>query len=132
MEAVSKGASAEGGHVIGVTAPSLFPERSGPNAYVKELIEADGLLSRIGTMIERAGGVIALPGSIGTATELLVAWNHNYLTRRNGGKVLPTVAVGEGWRNMARAFLELGSAEAGDVQLVAKPDQAVDWLLTAI
>ena len=34
MEAVSKGASAARGHVIGITAPSVFPGRQGANPFV--------------------------------------------------------------------------------------------------
>lgn len=129
MEAVSKGAAEAGGEVVGVTAPSLFPGRSGANPYVTELVEADGLLTRIGTMIERAGGVIALPGSIGTATELLVAWNHNYLANRGAGNVKPTAAVGEGWKLVARALADGAGTEDGDIHLVGTADEAVNWVL---
>ena len=53
MEAVSKGASEASGHVIGVTAPPLFPGRHGANAYVAELIETEGLAKRIGVHSRR-------------------------------------------------------------------------------
>lgn len=132
MEAVSKGASDEGGSVIGVTVPSLFPDRAGANRYVSELIEADDLLMRIGTMVDRADGAIAMPGSIGTATELLVAWNHNYVSRRNGRPTLPTAAVGDGWRAAAAALIAEAGAEPGDIQLVDTAEDAVAWVLGAL
>ena len=43
MEAVSKGAAAAGGHVIGVTSSRLFRERSGANRYVIQEIAAESL-----------------------------------------------------------------------------------------
>lgn len=129
MEAVSKGASEAGGHVVGVTAPTLFPDRSGANEYVAALIEADDLLSRIAAIIEPAAGVIALPGSIGTATELLISWNHNFLARQNGQEILPTVAVGEGWRAVTRTMLDRVGAEPGDIHLTDSAGDALEWLL---
>lgn len=132
MEAVSKGAADEGGHVIGVTAPSLFPGRTGANHYVSELIEADDLVMRIGTMVDRADGAIALPGSIGTATELVVAWNHNYISRRNGRPMLPTAAVGDGWRVVSAALMAEVGAEPGDIHLVDTAEDAVAWVLGAL
>jgi uncharacterized protein (TIGR00725 family) len=129
MEAVSKGAAEAGGEVVGVTAPSLFPGRSGANPYVTELVEAEDLLGRIGTMINRAGGVIALPGSIGTATELLISWNHNYLANRGAGRVKPTAAVGEGWKLVAQALADGAGTQDGDIHLVGTADEAVSWVL---
>lgn len=129
MEAASKGASEQGGHVVGVTSPSLFPERTGANRYVEELIEASDLHDRLRHLIKRADGVIALPGSIGTAAELLIAWNHNFLSRRNGERVLPTVAVGPGWRSLTTAMLEQNGAQPGDIALADDVEEAVDWVL---
>jgi len=112
MEAVSKGAADASGHVIGVTAPQLFPGRHGSNPYVAELIEAEGLAGRIGVMMERAAGAIALPGSIGTATELLIAWNVNHIVRQ-----------------VAETLVTEVGAFPGDVHLVGTPDKGVDWIL---
>ena len=129
MEAVSKGASAAGGHVIGITARPLFPGRQGANRYVDELIEADGLADRIGRMMDRASGTLALPGSIGTATELLIAWNTNHILRRNGGVGVPTVAVGPEWSTFAETLTDEIGAVAGDIHLAPDTDAGVDWLL---
>ena len=129
MEAASEGASENGGHVIGVVAPTLFPDRTGANDHVAEVIEAEDLLDRIDQMIRRAGGVIALPGSIGTAAELILAWNHNFLSRRNGYPVLPTVAVGESWRALSTTMLSEIAAEPGDIYLADDHAEALEWLL---
>lgn len=129
MEAVSKGASERGGHVVGVTASSLFPKRAGPNPHVKEVIDAPDLVTRIGTMMSRASGVIALPGSIGTAAELLMAWNINHIARNNGTKGIPTVAVGIGWQMLTRTLVDHAGAVGQDIELAANADEAVIWLL---
>ncbi len=129
MEAVCRGARSAGGHTLGVTAPALFPGRSGANPHVTEVIEALTISQRIGVMLERASGVIALAGSIGTAAELLVAWNHNHIGRRNGGRSIPTVAVGSVWAEITRTLVDEAGAHPGDIHLEATADSALVWLI---
>lgn len=129
MEAVSRGAATAGGHVIGVTSPALFPGRSIANAHVGRLIEAPSLTERIGAMMSVSCGVIALPGSIGTATELLLAWNINHIVRHNGGERVPTVAVGEGWGELHAVMTSRIGASPHDVQVTATGEEATEWLL---
>ena len=52
MEAVSKGATDEGGRAIGVVAPVLFPGRSSGNRFLTAEIAAKSLTERIHTMSE--------------------------------------------------------------------------------
>jgi uncharacterized protein (TIGR00725 family) len=130
MEAVSKGASSAGGTVIGVTVPTLFKRRSAANRYVTREIQTPTLLDRIGTLIDEANGVIALPGSIGTAAELVVSWNLNHVARRNGGTRVPTVAVGDEWRDLSSFLVERTGAFPEDIHLVDTGDAAVDWILS--
>lgn len=129
MEAVSKGASGSGGVVVGVTAPSLFPDRSGANPHVGLLVEAETLLERIGAMFDRACGVIALPGSVGTATELLIAWNLNHIARNARAGRIPTAAVGTGWRALHELMSGSIGAFPADVHVTDTAEQAVDWLV---
>lgn len=129
MEAASRGAARAGGHVIGVTAPELFRGRPGANPHVAEERPAATLTERLGTLIDLASGVIVLPGSIGTAAELVVAWNLNHIRRRNRGQRLPTVAVGAGWRELRDLLSEHMGALGGDIHAVDTADDAVDWLL---
>lgn len=129
MEAVSHGAAVAGAHVVGVTMPSAFPGRSGANRYVSEVVEARSLTERIGTMTNRAAGTLALPGSIGTATELMVAWNINHIVRRNGGVRLPSVAVGEAWARIGRALGAEVGAEPKDIHWAASAAEGVEWLI---
>lgn len=128
MEAASAGAASVDGLAIGVIAPALFNDRGGANPHVSEIIETGTLPIRLGTLLERADGAIALPGSIGTATELLLAWNHNHIVRRNGGTRLPITAVGESWARIA-AILTATGAETGDVHLAESVVNGLNWLL---
>ena len=132
MEAASKGAAEAGGVAIGVTAPPLFPGRHGANRYVTELIETTTIPERIGVMVERASGALALPGSIGTATELLVVWNINHITRENDGSSLPTVAIGPGWDAVRKAIVSEVGARADDIHVAETADKGVTWLLARL
>ena len=105
------------------------PGRSGANPYVAKRIEADTISNRIGEIVAATDGAVALPGSIGTATELLVAWNINHIVRRNGGQPYPTVAVGPKWRYVAEVLASQIGAYAGDIHLEEDPGSAVDWLI---
>lgn len=129
MEAASKGATSTGRRAIGVTVPGLFTQRTGPNPYVSEEIEAKTITDRLGVLTSLAVGALVLPGSIGTAAELVVAWNINHVVRRHGGERFPTVAVGQGWRELCE-LLERGlGASGGDIQRAATAEEGVDWLL---
>ena len=132
MEAVSKGAAEAGGHVIGVTAPTLFPARSGANSFVTELIEAESLSDRIGRMMVLSQGCVALPGSIGTAAELLIAWNTNHILRRSGLPRYPSVAVGEHWLEFRSTMVGRLSALGEDIHWVDTGAEASDWMLRQI
>ncbi len=132
MEAVSKGAAEAGGHVIGVTASSLFTDRWGANPYVHELVEGSSLAMRIGTMMQRSAATLALPGSIGTAAELVIAWNTNHILRQDGGTPIPATAVGPGWRAVGRALIDGVGAFEGDIFWADTADDGVDWILSAV
>lgn len=129
MEAASKGAVERGGRVIGVTAPSLFPARPGANPFVTEEIPATSLAERIGILTDLATGAVVMPGSIGTAAELVVSWNLNLTRRGAGAQRLPTVAVGEGWKALWRLLSQEMDAAPDDIHVLDTVDEAVDWLL---
>jgi len=130
MEAASLGAKGAGGEVIGVTAPGLFPQRPGANPHVTREIEANTLSERIGLLTAMASGAIVLPGSIGTAAELVIAWNLNHIVRNNGGARLPTVAVGRVWRELHDLLVTAAGANGDDLHLAADSEEAVTWLLS--
>ena len=129
MEEVSSGAAGAGGHVIGVTAPILFPHRSTPNPYVHEVIEASSLANRIDIMMQRSTATLALPGSIGTAAELLISWNTNHILRQGGAIPRVSVAVGPGWKALARALVDMAGAFEDDLVWADTVDEGVDWVL---
>jgi len=116
MEAVSRGAAETGGRVIGVTAPSVFPHRSGHNQWVAEVITSNTISERIHRLIDLADGFVALPGSLGTFTELVVAWNDRYVAPMASAAAKPLVVVGDGWvRMIAAVSAGLGVADPGIV-----------------
>jgi len=115
MEAVSRGAAQSGGHVVGVTAPALFPSRIGANQYVAEERPARSLADRIHDMLSTSAGAIALQGSIGTMTELMVAWNDAFIATLDGSPTRPVVAVGPVW---AEFVSDIGQRLETDMSLV--------------
>ena len=121
MEAVSRGAKAAGGLVIGVTAPDLFKSRSGANAHVDLELPAPTLTGRIERMLEMSRAALALPGGLGTVTEILVAWNRAYIQRLQGEPPLP-LGVDAAWRPLLRPHLELSARELDLVTFLESPE----------
>lgn len=132
MEAVSKGAAGGGANAVGVTAPTLFPGRTGANPYVTREIVAESLADRISRMVHMSVGCIALPGSIGTATELLIAWNTNHISRIGGLDRFPSVAVGEGWSDFRTIMIQHMAALDVDITWVRTGAEATSWLIEQI
>jgi len=102
MEAVSRGASEVGGHVIGVTCEDIEAWRKvKANAWVKEEWRKKTLLERMLAIIEGCDAAIAMPGGVGTLTEISVMWNLmvvESLPRR------PLILVGSGWQSTLDQF----------------------------
>ena len=111
MEAVSAGAAAAGTVVIGVTVPDLFTDRTGPNRFVGEEIRAPSLGDRIQRLLDLGDHWVALPGSIGTAAELVIAWNHAYISDRTSRSARLPIAVGTAWRSLADLLSVAAGAE---------------------
>ena len=106
MEAVSRGASEAGGHVIGVTCLEIERWRgTGANAWVKEERKFETLRQRLDGLIDGCDAAIALPGGPGTLTEIALMWNLmivDAIPRR------PLILVGRGWQSMLdQAYSEL-------------------------
>ena len=76
MEAVSRGASEAGGHVIGVTCEDIEAWRkTSANQWVKEERKKKSLIERLQGLIEGCDAAIALAGGAGTLTEITLMWN---------------------------------------------------------
>lgn len=97
MEAVSRGAAEAGGTVIAATAPELFPLRAGANSWAHVEAPQPTLALRLAELLDGAVATIALPGSIGTFTELMVAWNASFIEDLGGRSTPPVIAVGDRW-----------------------------------
>ena len=107
MEAVSRGASESGGHVIGVTCAEIESWRSsGANKWVKEEWRKVSLIERLETLIRECDAALALPGGPGTLTEISLMWNLMIIGAMDKR---PLILLGEGWRAVfSRFFQDLG------------------------
>ncbi len=98
MQAVSRGASEAGGHVIGVTTLEIERWRGvTANAWVKEERKFETLHQRLHALIDGCDAAIALPGGPGTLTEIALMWNLmivDAIHRR------PLILVGIGWQSI--------------------------------
>ena len=91
MEAISRGAHEQGGHVIGVTMEQF---KSAPNPYLKKIEPSADFYARLQTLILESVAYIALRGGMGTLTEISLVWNKltmNVLPPR------PLILLGECW-----------------------------------
>jgi len=107
MEAVSRGASEAGGHVIGVTCEEIENWRKiSANAWVKEERRFATLQERLNELIIGCEAALALPGGPGTLTEIALMWNLmivEALPRR------PLILIGHGWQSMLdQAYADMG------------------------
>lgn len=104
MEAVSRGASEAGGHVVGVTCDEIEAWRPvGPNRWVAEEWRFPTVRERLFALIEACDAAIALPGGAGTLTEIAVMWTQ-FQTRALSPR--PLVLVGEGWQSVFRQLFD--------------------------
>ena len=133
MEAASRGAAEAGGHVIGVTCETIERWRqAGPNPWVKEERKFATLRDRLFHLVEACQAAVALPGGIGTLSEIALTWSFMQ-TREIPAK--PLVLVGRLWRETFGAFLN-GSGEYvresdhGLLTVVEDADSAAQQLVT--
>lgn len=104
MEAVSRGASEAGGHVIGVTCDDIEAWRAvSPNQWIKEEQRRKTLIERLQVLVEGCEAALALPGGAGTLTEISLMWNLmivESLPRR------PLILIGGGWQSTFDQFFK--------------------------
>jgi uncharacterized protein (TIGR00725 family) len=104
MEAVSRGASEAGGHVIGVTCTEIEKWRSiGANEWVKEELKKETLIERLECLITSCDAALALPGGPGTLVEISLTWNMMII---GALEKRPLILIGEGWRATFDQFFE--------------------------
>ena len=104
MEAVSRGASEAGGHVIGVTCEEIEAWRTvKPNQWVKEERRKKTLNERLIALIEGCDAALALPGGAGTLTEIALMWNMMIVESRHRS---PLILIGRGWQSTFDQFFK--------------------------
>ena len=102
MEAASRGAAKAGGHVIGVTCNEIEHWRPvHPNQWVAEEYRRETLIERMQVLIGDCDAAIALPGGIGTLTEIALMLN---LMAVESMHRRPLVLVGNGWQSVFDQF----------------------------
>jgi uncharacterized protein (TIGR00730 family) len=104
MEAVSRGVAESGSHVIGVTCDEIENWRHlSPNRWVMEERRFPTNIQRLISLIKGCDAAVALPGGIGTLSEVAVMWSQlqiGAITPR------PLILVGPGWRSSIETFIE--------------------------
>lgn len=125
MEACSRGAADAGGRVIGVTAPDAFPDRPGANPWVQVEIPAGTITERIHLMLTGSAACLALDGSIGTLTELVMAWNLAFVAGLSGAPARLLVAVGSNWAEVVGYLARTTGSDPSFVTLVSDVAAAV-------
>jgi uncharacterized protein (TIGR00730 family) len=134
MEAVSRGASEAGGHVLAVTS-TFFKSRA--NAWVKEETTMPTWHERLFELVRVGDGFVACKGGTGTLVELAVVWemlNKNAIERR------PFVVLGDFWMPIIDRVSEVergrasGRGEPGEplVHQSPTPAEAATFLATRL
>ncbi|HOU42609.1 MAG TPA: LOG family protein, partial [Promineifilum sp.] len=116
MAAVSQGAAGAGGHVIGVTSSHIERYRpTPPNEWVAEEIRFDSQRDRLLHLVMNNDAMIALPGGIGTLSEVALAWS---LLQTGELTARPLVLLGPVWRETIRAFTQAETIRPRDLDLL--------------
>jgi hypothetical protein len=131
MAAASRGAHEAGGHVIGVTV-DLFEARGPVNPWVHERVHTPDLFERLRHLVHAADGFVAVAGSIGTLTEVLLTWT---LVSVEGRGRAPIVLMGpqwHGWLEAHRGPEFVPGHLHGLVEVADTPEQAAERLARGI
>src|SRR6195256_1210581 len=124
MSAVSQGVSEGGGRVVGL--PMGHWDGLEPNRWNAELRGSDGYGARLGHLL-RCAAVIALPGGVGTLSEVSVIW----AAATTEATPLTIVLLGEGWPPLLEAFrkhLVVGRDDLKLLRIATTPEEAVEAL----
>jgi|Deesub1362A_J573_1020465.scaffolds.fasta_scaffold08892_2 hypothetical protein len=134
MEACSKGAAQAGGLVIGVTCDQIERWRDvHPNRWVQRQIRVPTLSERMLKLIALGDLWIALPGGIGTLSEISLTWSLLQTGELASG---PLILVGPLWQRTFEAFRRAAAnyLEAQDAALLSHAQDvagALDLLSSA-
>jgi len=120
MEASCRGCVEGGGKCAGI---GLEHFDNPPNRFIGEFSRAKSLGRRLDDFVLKADRFLALPGGIGTVTEVLFVWD---LAKSGQTDKVPILLYGKAWtsllRTLEKEFLIPPEAFA-DVKLVSGPAQ---------
>lgn len=129
MEATSQGAKEAGAHVVGVTVGLFEQAGRSPNGYVDEVVHYDTLSERLLHLVKKCHAAVALPGGIGTLSEVTLMWS---LLQTHEIEPVPFVLMGEDWRRLIQSIYGRGQyireADMSLLQVARTPEQAVTLL----
>jgi uncharacterized protein (TIGR00730 family) len=116
MAAVSQGAAEAGGRVIGVTSSHMEQWRpTPPNQWVAEEIRHSSQRDRLIHLVINNDGMLALPGGIGTLSEVALAWS---LMQTSEMPEKPLVLLGHTWRDTIRTYAQAEYIRPRDMDLI--------------
>lgn len=128
MEAVSRGAHAAKGRVIGL--PMQHWTQLSPNTWNTVLRWSPDYGTRL-NHIQRCDAVVALPGGIGTLSELTLAW----AARQTEGRSTPLVLLGDCWPPLVaaiRAHLIVGEEDVQLLHCVNSPEEVLQVIKSGL
>ncbi len=121
MAAVSRGAHEMGGRVIGL--PMQHWGGVEPNQWNADLRWSTNYGTRINHILH-CNAVIALPGGVGTLSEMAMVW----AASQTEGRALPLVLLGDCWPPIIqsiRVHLVVGNVGINLLRFAASPEEAV-------
>jgi len=132
MEASAIGAKEAGGECIGVLVPSVFRHRPfAGNEHLSSYVVKGSILERINHMVEQADAFLVLPGTVGTLTELCVAWNVAALAPMGKYSAPKIYCFRDPWEKTLSGMAEcLGVSDAimGAITYVDSAEEAMELL----
>ena len=121
MEAVSRGAHEAGGKVIGLTMQHW--DNLEPNQWNADLRWSTNYGTRLNHFLS-CDGMIALPGGVGTLSEMALMWAASQTEKR----VLPLVLLGECWPPIIQSLREnliINERDLGLLRFAGDPEEAI-------
>ena len=121
MTAASRGAHEAGGRAIGL--PMQHWTGIAPNPWNADLRWSSNYGTRLNYILH-CDAVIALPGGVGTLSEMAIAWSASQTERR----ALPLVLLGDCWLQVIKAVREnlvVSDVDFNLLRFAASPEEAV-------
>jgi uncharacterized protein (TIGR00730 family) len=128
MAAVSRGAHEAGGRVVGL--PMRHWKAIEPNRWNAELRWSESYGERISHIL-RCDAIVAMPGGVGTLSEMAMTWAALQTEQR----AQPLVLLGDGWPPVIqaiRASLIVGDHDLRLLRFAASPEEAVREILAGL